>query len=628
MKLSSKENAVAVRKMTIWEKIFGRCFALLPILFILIVVPLVVKAKAFETGLQDFVWYASQSIEYDFYLYYKQWIFVAACATLFVFFAIYLVKEKIKLSLPLFYLPMLLYAVLAVLSTCLSEYPSFGITGIAEQFENVFCLVGYAMIPFYLYFIVREEEGIKAILGALYIQIILLGIVGLSQVVGENILDSGIIKEFIMWSKDEIPPHQLTGTNVPLTLYNRNYSGVYYAMIIPVLGSLTLLPKKISTKMLNGALALLLLILMFYSGSKAAMIGVAAGVFIIILVLRRKILKYWKQTLVVVGVVVAALAIYFVATEGTYFKQIMASLSSITQKTTHELKKIETLDQAIRVTYNEDILNIEMEWEGQQFESLTLYDDKEQGVAAEYLEEEVLGQNEAGESVVNTVWRFKVNDARFPELYIRPVLLPFSEEDTRMGLLLQVSGEEYYFTNQTEDGTYYFVNWYGKLDKIQYSGSAVFTDYPTLFSGRGYLWAKSIPVLKNTIFLGTGADTFTLYYPQRDYVDHMLNGYGRLLPTKPHCMYIQIGVQTGVVSLICFIVFYLIYFFQTLRLIWKEDFESYPAQVAVALLAGTFAYMVMGITNDSCTAVAPIFFVLLGLGFAVNAMLKRRKTIV
>ena len=57
------------------------------------------------------------------------------------------------------------------------------------------------------------------------------------------------------------------------------------------------------------------------------------------------------------------------------------------------------------------------------------------------------------------------------------------------------------------DGTYY-MNVFGK-PKIVPAETAIFTDYEWLASGRGYIWSRTIPLLKDNIILGSG---WTLLY--------------------------------------------------------------------------------------------------------------------
>jgi len=150
----------------------------------------------------------------------------------------------------------------------------------------------------------------------------------------------------------------------------------------------------------------------------------------------------------------------------------------------------------------------------------------------------------------------------------------------------------------------------------------LFSGYERYASGRGYIWSRTIPLLKKYIVFGSGADTFVMAFPQQDYVNLYNYGFKGELLTKPHNLYLQIGVQTGVLSLIAFIVFYAMYFISSLRLYIKGRFKSYYAQVGAAILAASVSYIVLGLANDSSLTVAPVFWALIGLGITVNRLAK------
>ena len=45
--------------------------------------------------------------------------------------------------------------------------------------------------------------------------------------------------------------------------------------------------------------------------------------------------------------------------------------------------------------------------------------------------------------------------------------------------------------------------------------------------------------------------------------------------------------------------------------------------VGIGILCGTFGYMIGGIINDSMIVIAPLYWVLIGIGLAINSMIKR-----
>ncbi|HEX9062073.1 MAG TPA: hypothetical protein VF941_18000, partial [Clostridia bacterium] len=91
---------------------------------------------------------------------------------------------------------------------------------------------------------------------------------------------------------------------------------------------------------------------------------------------------------------------------------------------------------------------------------------------------------------------------------------------------------------------------------------------------------------------------------------------------KPHNMYLGMAINTGVVSLVAFIIFILMYYVSTIRLLWKKDIDNIWMISAASILAAVTGYLFAAIGNDSIVSVAPVFWVLIGLGIAININLK------
>jgi O-antigen ligase len=128
--------------------------------------------------------------------------------------------------------------------------------------------------------------------------------------------------------------------------------------------------------------------------------------------------------------------------------------------------------------------------------------------------------------------------------------------------------------------------------------------------------------MKDHIILGSGADSFIFDYPQNDYIGRFNNGYSTQIVTKPHNLFLQIGIQTGLLSLIAFLLFYAIYFVSSIKLYMNNIFDTYMSQLGAAIFVGTIGYMTAGLFNDSTITVSPVFWSLIGIGLAVNYQLK------
>jgi len=96
-----------------------------------------------------------------------------------------------------------------------------------------------------------------------------------------------------------------------------------------------------------------------------------------------------------------------------------------------------------------------------------------------------------------------------------------------------------------------------------------------------------------------------------------------MLITKPHSLYLQSAVQYGVLALICYIAIFAMYIVQTFVLCLKSKFKDGYSYCALGVFLGIIGYCIMGISNDSSIVLAPMAWIMMGLGFAVNLIIKK-----
>ena len=109
------------------------------VLVVLIVslVPLVVSAFKYETGMAEYAWFSSSTVRYDFFLFWKGQLLLLLCALMAFYAALkcLLVKEGMpdsKLEKK-YIIPLALYAVLAFESTIFSKHTDAAVRGGYEQ---------------------------------------------------------------------------------------------------------------------------------------------------------------------------------------------------------------------------------------------------------------------------------------------------------------------------------------------------------------------------------------------------------------------------------------------------------------------------------------------------------------
>jgi len=592
---SNKKN-ISSKRTSIW--------LLLPIIFIIAVLPFIMKLKEYDANLSKFSWFTHNDMYVDFFLYYKQTFFLI---TVFIMAAIVLYKaytDKRNIVFSPIIIPLAVYGSLALLSSIFSKHRSYSFTGIHEHFESVFVLLGYCLIVYYCLQLVKTEEDVRLIVNCFVVSVIVMSILGLTQYIGKDFFATDLGLKMILpkahWATRDTVKFNFEKNRVYLTFYNPNYVGSYAAMaasFLLVLAALTRKRKRMIPIYLIAVVGISISLL--GSQSKTGIIGLALALLFALIMLSRYLLKYFYLSIPMVLLLLSIVVLYNKANDNMLTNRIKQV--TVFNKSEPSLKDIITADDELIINYKDNILHLQYIIED-GYGSFLALDNNDKPITMEYIQD----SND-----------FAIEDERFPGFRLGLTYY----EDLPL-FYVTINNYNWYFTNQTPDGSYYYFNKFGKPDKIIEAPHAVFSGYERYASGRGYIWSRTLPLLKKNIILGSGPDTFMIAFPQQDYVGLYNYGYGDQLMTKPHNLYLQVGVQTGVLSLIAFLVFYTMYFISSLSLYIKGRFKSYYAQVGVAILVATTSYMTLGLANDSSITVAPVFWALLGLGITVNRLAK------
>lgn len=575
----------------------------LPIIFIISILPFIMHFHYYNPKLSNNPWFGDISQATDVFLYYKQLFFIIATSIMILglIYNSYTKHWKISITKQLF--PLLVYGILAILSTVFSKHPSFGFTGVYEQFESIFALLSYVIVIYYIYIFINSEEDLKIINKYLLYSILLFSLLGFSQAIGHDFLRTDVGKKLYVpianWNTLSGIEFNFPAKTAYLTLYNPNYAGVYTAFVIPILTGLIITMKDIKSRIVLGIAILGMLITLVSSGSAAGMISIIISLFVIIVLFRKLIFKNKKISIGIL-LVCSILIIAVFATKFNTIKTIIDNKLSTT-KTQHDLSAIET-GKELKITYKGNTLIANYTFQDPDTE-ITLTDSNNATIALN-------PQNSSGQ--------ITINDERFKDIIIIP-----AKYNNIVCLDFKINDKDWVFTNQTGDNTFYFINPVGQFDKLKTADSALFTGYENLASGRGYIWSRSIPLLKKYIILGAGADNFIFTFPHDDYLNSFYAGFEGQILSKPHSLYLQIGIQTGVLSLFAFLLFYLLYFISSLRLYIKCNFNTYWQKAGASYFVGTISYMIAGIANDSTITIAPVFWAILGLGVTINYKLSK-----
>ena len=144
-------------------------------------------------------------------------------------------------------------------------------------------------------------------------------------------------------------------------------------------------------------------------------------------------------------------------------------------------------------------------------------------------------------------------------------------------------------------------------------------------SNRGYIWGHTIPLLKSNLVIGSGPDNFPLIFPQNDFLAKAnISMDVNTVVDKPHNLYLQIATNTGVLSLLSLLTLWGIYIISSLKLYSNITFDSLDKYIGGSALISIIGYLTAGMFNDSVNSIAPIFWILLGLGVSINIRMKSK----
>lgn len=220
--------------------------------------------------------------------------------------------------------------------------------------------------------------------------------------------------------------------------------------------------------------------------------------------------------------------------------------------------------------------------------------------------------SEDGSSIPLIPWKedyFLIADSRFADYYIA-----FTNDYLRLykgSRFLTFTVDDCGVRYQTVSGQPYDIG-----QSVETFG---FAGRETFFSNRGYIWSRSIPLLKHTILLGHGPDNFLIYFPQHDSLGKFLYLHDQnMIVDKPHNIYLQMGINFGLVSLLLFLLFWSTYLIKSYRQYHGLKNLTASQTVGMACMVAVIAYLISGLVYDSNVSVSPIFWGLLGLGIACN----------
>lgn len=571
------------------------------------IVPTIVRGKAvslYEKALD--LWPSVQGIAIDFFSYQKAvFLIFASIAALML-----LITKKYKEGFSdykynLYVIPILAYSFLIILSTILSKYPKTSLNGFPDRYEGLIVLLGYVLLFLAATFSLDKEERIRTVLWCIFIPSFIVTGIGILQFFHLDPYRTDFVKRLIlnatMYAEKESLSFNFSPGAVYTTLFNPNYVGSYCALLIPALIGFLIYEKEIRNKIILAVGVVFGLINIYGSRSTAGLMGLLVCAAFTALILIASCLKNRPKAIIAVLTAAVIFAGAFLYVNFTDYK----GLGVIPDLKVTDIKDMPWYINDLTISGNKIVIKMN---------SSTLEVQNNMGKLEFFDGEGRQLKSEFNDSI------YKIDDPRYSDM-------SFEIADTNLMLTVYPKKSSFFIVIMDTNGFYDVLGSLGKPAPVDRPDVWFFKGYERLGSGRGYIWGRSIPVLfKERPLFGSGPDTFAYVFPQNDVIGKMNASFqnNTVLVDKPHNMYMQAGINTGLLSMIALLSLFIAYIVQSLRLYWRISFNDRLTILGLALTGGSIGYMITGLFNDSDISVAPMFWVLFGCSVALNFMIQKR----
>jgi len=580
----------------------------MPLLLIAGFVPLIVYAKYIDlTGTTQSLYWTGQQQYLDFFSYWKsRWVMALTLIGLIFYIILYKQKKLPFKNLKQYYIPLGIYAIFVIISTIFAIDTQTALWGFVDMYQGMFVLLSYVIITFLTINFVNSERDVNLFVNAFLFLMIVEGIIGVGQYFGFDFFQTEIGKSLIV--PGDIQVDGLSFSFGPKTIYgtlfNTNFVGSFATLMLPMAVAILIGTKNRKQRIASAIAVVLMLFVWIGCNSRAGYLGVAVAAGFALLLFRKIIKKYW---MVSAGILIV-------------FASILVGLNNYTEGSIVNRLKV---------------FNVK-----EQIETIKASANDEKTIRFEDI---ILGQNEFTFKTSRETLNFKIDgnklyflDENNNELEITTKGNEITINDKRYAGYKITIAERYPGITVIRVGrnfNFYFTNSGVKMissggrltEPITADTFKQLDGLESLASNRGYIWGRTIPLLKNYVIYGSGPDNYPIAFPQDDLLTKSNVFYDpTTVVDKPHNMYLQIATNTGAISLISLISVWGIYIINSLKLYFKINYNSLEKYLGASCLICVIGYLAAGMFNDNVVSVTPIFCIILGLGICINLRLRNR----
>ena len=505
------------------------------------------------------------------------------------------------------------FLLFTAISAILSPYKQQAFYGMYDRAEGLITMACYIIIFIYSIYTFQTTDNYKYIFIPLLIVVAINSFLGLFQYIGQDLIKSDLGKLIAVPSEYQNISLALSYETGKLygTLFHYNYVGSFVAIILPILFCIAAFEKyEIGYKIFAGIGSLLCIWLLLGSTSRAGIIGLVISIIFGAIIFGKLISKRRKQFLIGFGCIVIIAIIGNFATKGAVFARVPSLISDSFSafKDTSDfdyrehsaVKDVKNTDKGAEITLANDTLKIGFENGNYIFK-----DSKDEVI-------QFVRTNDSDKS-------FKTDAQNFSNISLQFAKLT-KTSNRADGVVVNIDNKTGFMFKLKPNNTIHLVDHNSGIDiDVVYPETIGFKGKEKLGSMRGYIWGRALPLLKQNILIGSGPDTFVFRFPQNDLVGkYYAYDTTSMVVDKPHNLYLQIALNEGVIALLAFLAVMIIYIVDSFKLYaLKNEYEN-DQILGAATCLGVIGYLFSGLFNDSVISVAPIFWIVLGVGVAIN----------
>ena len=592
-----------------------------PIAFILTIVPLIVRIKETHCGQETLdvfgpkaeteMFSQNKAICLMFFSIILLIIAIAFCKQIFE------KKDRIINSILIL---SFVFLVLTLFSALFSNYKQIALWGVYDRAEGFFTIACYILLFVYSIFTFKTTKDFKCVLIPIIIVVVINAFLGVFQYTGQDLLKTSLGAIFANVDPSSVDTLYNSG-NLYGTLYHYNYVGSFAAIVLPILIGSLFFEDDVFLKIVILITIACAFWLLFGSTSRAGLLGVAFSIIFALIIFRKIVFKSWKPVSICVGCIIVLVVGLNFATGGKILSRIPSLVSDAVSifktsdksdfKNSLPIQDIQNKeDGSIEIKVPNDVLKISHTADGYVFKNS---------------KDEIVNYEKNIDTKAKTK-TYSTTDETFKNISFR--FGPYLTKTKDDGLLLNLDGTPQFMFGLRDDTTIHLINGNSKKDiDLEDPKSIGFAGKEKLASSRGYIWSRSLPMLRNTLLLGTGPDTFVFEFPQNDLLGK-LYAYdsATTIVDKPHNLYLQIALNEGVIALLAFLGIILIYIVDSIKLYALKSKFTENEIMGISVFLAVIGYLFAGIFNDSVISVAPIFWIVLGVGVAVNFINRKTAT--